>query len=62
MTTDELKRLHAMATETRDLAHRAYVKALANRKSPSDSLDAYHTLLKANAVRDRIYDAILSSV
>ena len=60
MNRTELNALHAIATETRDLAHKAYVIALQNRKADGDTQAAYHTLLKANQVRDRIYKAILA--
>lgn len=62
MTRAELKALHEVATETRDLAHKAYEIALTNRRIPGDTDSAYQTLLKANWVRDRIHVAIIASV
>lgn len=62
MNRDELKALHETATETRTLAHKAYEIALKNRQADGDTEAAYHTLLMANQVRDRIYAAILASV
>ncbi len=60
MNRDELKALHEIATEARDLAHQAYTIALKNRVADGDTEAAYHALLKANRVRDRIYAAILA--
>jgi hypothetical protein len=60
MNRDELLALHAIATEARDLAHQAYTTALQNRQADGDTEAAYHTLLKANQVRDRIYAGILA--
>jgi succinate dehydrogenase/fumarate reductase flavoprotein subunit len=62
MSTAGLKRLHEAATVARDAAHRAYTKALANRKGPGDTDDAYEALIKSNEVRDRIYDKMLDSI
>lgn len=60
MNRSELTALHALATETRELAHQAYTIALENRKADGDTRAAYDTLLKANQVRDRIHQAILA--
>ena len=60
MNRDELLALHDIATEARDLAHKAYTTALKNRKADGDTNDAYQTLLKANQVRDRIYAAVIA--
>lgn len=59
MTRNELRELHKAATEARDLAHKAYEIALQNRKVEGDTEAAYQALLKANSVRNRIYDALL---
>lgn len=61
-TTAELKRLHEMATETRNAAHRAYTTALRNTAPNYDTKDAYDTLLKANGVMARIYAMVLESI
>jgi hypothetical protein len=55
---ETLNRLHATATETRDLAHQAYVVALKSH----DSDKAYGTLLAANVTRDAIYSALLAEI
>lgn len=60
MTRAELLALHAVATETRDSAHRAYEIALRNITEPGDTQAAYDTLLLANKVRDKIYQAVLA--
>jgi hypothetical protein len=60
MDRNELKALHELATEARDLAHKAYQTALRNRQADGDTREAYDTLLKTNAVRERIYSAILA--
>lgn len=60
MDRKALTALHADATTTRDLAHKAYTIALRNRQVDGDTQDAYQTLLAANRVRDRIYQAILA--
>lgn len=62
MTRNELKTLHEAATEARDLAHKAYEIALQNRQAPGDTTPAYQALLKANSVRNRIYDALLAAI
>lgn len=62
MDRNELKALHTTATEARDLAHKAYVSALKNRQEPGDTEAAFHALLKANQVRDRIQAAITASI
>lgn len=60
MNRDELLALHAIATETRTLAHEAYTTALKNRQADGDTEAAYKTLLKVNQTRDRIYAAIIA--
>ncbi len=62
MTRSQFEELHALATETRTLAHKAYEIALRNRQADGDTEASYQTLLKANQVRDRIYAAILADI
>lgn len=62
MTYDELKDLHAAATQARDLAHRAYEMALRNRKDDGDTKPAFEALLQTNRVRDRIRQAMVAAI
>lgn len=59
MDRDALKALHAMATEVRNECHVAYEVALRNRKADGDTEAAYQSLIKANNLRDRLYNMLL---
>lgn len=67
----DLRKLHKLATEARDSAHVAYTIALRNRRcvtqdprthSAGDTQAAFETLVLANAVRDSIYEMLLTSI
>lgn len=62
VSKDELSKLHQQATETRNAANAAYGVALRNRKTDGDAKDAFEALLKANAVRDRIYELLIKAI
>jgi hypothetical protein len=59
MDRDALKNLHRMATEVRDECHAAYETSLRNRQADGDTSNAYHALVKANNLRDRLYNMVL---
>lgn len=59
MDREALENLHRMATEVRNECHTAYETALRNRKADGDTSNAYHALIKANNLRDRLYSMIL---
>lgn len=62
LDADALRNLHAMATEVRNECHVAYETALRNRQSDGDTEAAFQALIKANNLRDRLYNMLLATV
>jgi hypothetical protein len=62
MNIQNLRKLHKEAEANVKAAHQAYTIALKNRKADGDTNDAYAALIKANRVKDGIYEALLKEI